>query len=72
MDNWDANIIWWNKSLLSHIEVLDKPKPIKVLMKEFDYDLDYKSLDFQMQNSSNFIVLEGRADAYHTNDICAH
>ena len=29
VDNWeDVNIIWWNKkSLLSHIEVLDKPKP---------------------------------------------
>ena len=28
-------------------------------MKEFDYDLDYKKLDLQIQRLANFIVLEG-------------
>ena len=29
VDNWaDVNMIWWNKkALLSHVDVLDKPKP---------------------------------------------
>ena len=32
VDNWeDAAIIWWNKkAFLSHIDVLDKPKPRNV------------------------------------------
>tara|TARA_B100000674_G_scaffold8192_3_gene6298 strand:- start:5225 stop:5386 length:162 start_codon:yes stop_codon:yes gene_type:complete len=30
-------------------------------MKEFDYDLDYKRLDFQLKKLANFIVLEGES-----------
>jgi len=30
-------------------------------MKEFDYDLDYKRLDFTVEEIANFIVLEGES-----------
>ena len=30
-------------------------------MKEFDYELDYKNIDFTVEENANFIVLEGRA-----------
>ena len=29
-------------------------------MKEFDYDLDYKTLILQLKRIANFIALEGR------------
>jgi len=28
-------------------------------MKEFDYELDYKNIDFKDEEIANFIVLEG-------------
>ena len=47
------------------------------LMKEFDYDLDYKQLDFTDEETQNFIVLEGEklrssTGSPYTDDICAH
>ena len=30
-------------------------------MKEFDYDLDYKTLILQLKKIANFIVLEGES-----------
>ena len=33
-------------------------------MKEFDYDLDYKKLDFTDRKLVNFIVLEGEQEFY--------
>ena len=34
-------------------------------MKEFDYDLDYKSLDFTDEETANFIVLEGESKEFY-------
>ena len=34
-------------------------------MKEFDYDLDYKSLDFTDAETANFIVLEGENKEFY-------
>ena len=45
-------------------------------MKEFDYDLDYKRLDFTDEETRKHIVLEEGARVLlvrpYTNDICAH
>ena len=46
-------------------------------MKEFDYDLDYKKLDFtDAETRKLFIVLEGENKGFYwyayTDDICAH
>ena len=34
-------------------------------MKEFDYDLDYKELDFSIKENRKLIVLEGENREYY-------
>ena len=46
-------------------------------MKEFDYDLDYKNIDFSLEENRKFYRI-GRGEQGvllvrpYTNDICAH
>ena len=34
-------------------------------MKEFDYELDYKNIDFKDERNRNFIVLEGESKEFY-------